>query len=397
MARREHVSSFNWVRVVLLWLLAAVACLAFSVYVAVHWVERQVLNTDNWVSMVAPLPKQPVVSTALGGVISDKVFAAVPVQQKVADALPPRAGFLAGPLTSQLHTITANASKRVVASDAFQTVWTGANRVAMGRLLATARGQTPPLQSRINERFNVNLSGSEGQLRQALGKASEAIPALQPAAHKTIAVSTNLHAGAQRVHQYVRTADTLNAVLPWVAIASFLGAVALSHRRRRTIIVLAAVVIGLMFLELIAVKVGRQTVIDAVRNPANVSAVGYVFDTLLHGLKQSIYVVLAVMVLLIAVLQLAAPVPWAAHAREYVHLEQIRDSRVMAGWHAARRWVRRWEYYLWVGIAAVILGILALATNVVSGQAAINALLAILSLLALVHIIASPPGITASG
>src|SRR4051812_38153689 len=90
-------------------LLILIGSLGFGVYVAVHWAERQILTPDNWVALVAPLPKQPVVSTALGSYITDQVFSAAEVKQRIEDALPPKAGFLAAPLASQLRTLTTSA------------------------------------------------------------------------------------------------------------------------------------------------------------------------------------------------------------------------------------------------------------------------------------------------
>lgn len=380
----------NRLRASLAALLVIVGCLAFSAYVVVHWAERQILNTDNWVALVSPLPKQPVVASALGGYISDQVFQNVAVQEKITSALPPQAGFLAGPLASQLKTLTTSAAQKLVASDAFQTIWSGANRIAMGRLLAQARGQTPPLQAKINEKFNINLSDSSGKLRDALGKASSAIPALQPAANKAINISTDLRSRPKRLQQYVKTTDTLAAVLPFLTVASFLGALALSAWRRRTTLVFALSIIVLMLVELIAIKWLRQETLNQVHNPANLSAVGYIYDTLVGWLKSMIYVVLAVMAVLSALLFLSSPAAWARSARSYIHIEKIRDSKVMAVWREARLWVKKYEYYLWLAVVVIALVILAIV-GTVTGRTVANTILLMLSLFALLHIIASPP------
>src|SRR5437660_702671 len=87
-------------------LLVISGCLSFSALVAVHWAERQIFTTDNWVAMVTPWPKQPAVYNALGSFISDQVFTNAPIQAEIADALPPKAAFLAGPLTGQLKSLT---------------------------------------------------------------------------------------------------------------------------------------------------------------------------------------------------------------------------------------------------------------------------------------------------
>ncbi|HEY4161147.1 MAG TPA: hypothetical protein VGM08_03735 [Candidatus Saccharimonadales bacterium] len=370
-------------------LLIAVGCLGLGTYVLVHWAERQFLTTDNYVALVSPLPQQPVVSTALGNYIGSQVFSNVDVQQKVADALPPRAAFLAGPLTDQLSRLTRQTAQRVVASDQFQAVWTTANRAAMNRLLTTARGQTPPLQAKIDQKFNINLAGASGQLRGVLGKASAAIPALQPAAQKAITVSTDLRSRADKVRQAIRTIDALNVVLPLVAITGFLGALALSAHRRRTTLAIAISVFVLMLVELVAIKGLRQSVLDRVRNPANLPAVGYIFDTFSGWLKNIIYVVIGVSVFVGAVGYLSGRSSIALALQRHLPLSSIAGSKAMGFWHTARAWTRKYEHYLWVGVVIVVLGATALFVSV-TWRAAINSLLLIISACSVIHIIATP-------
>jgi hypothetical protein len=371
-------------------LLVTVGCISFGAYVVVHWTESQILNTDKWVELVSPLPKQPVVSTALGSFISDKVFTEASVEQKISDALPPKAGFLAGPLAGQLKTLTTRASQRLVAGNAFQTIWSGANRAAMGRLLANARGQPTPLQSRISQRFNVDISGTSGQLQNALGKASAAIPALQPAADKALAVSADLHQRPRRIHQVIRTMDFLAAVLPWAVVASVLGALAFSGRRRLTGQWTATTVIVLMLVELIALKWGRQQTLEQVHNPGNLSAVSYIYDVLIGGLKTSIGVVIVAMLIVLVLLLLAGPARWAQALRDFVRLDRLRRSGIAEWLHAARLWVRRWEYYMWLVAAVLVLAAIALFTDEVSSRIIVNGVLLMISLFALLHIIATP-------
>ena len=380
----------RWLRTAGIWLLIAVGSLAFGGYVLVHWVERQVLTSDNWVALVSPLPKQPVVSTALGTYVSDQVFAAVPVQDAITNALPPRAAFLAQPLTNQLHSYTTAAAQKLVASDGFQALWTGANRAAIERLLATARGQTPPAQSKLSEKFDITINGTVAQLRQLLGTASEAIPALQPATQKTITIAADLHTRPHRVRQYVRALDILAVVLPLLVAASLLGALAFSRRRRRTLLAITVTVFILMLLELVSVKWLRQEVLGQVQNSANLDAVGYVYDTLVGLLRHMIFVVLILLAVLFGVLVLAGPARWAIALRSYVHMERLRDSRALVWWRSARSWIRRHELYIVLAIVVLVLLGMALFVPITS-KVLINAVLLIVSLLAALHIMATPP------
>lgn len=380
----------SWARTLVVTLLAMVASIAIGAYVVVHWAERQILDTDNWVALVSPLPKQPTVSSALGTYISDQVFSAVPVKNKIADALPPQAAFLAGPLTDQLRVLTTKASQKIVASDGFQAIWGGANRLAMNRLVAEARGQTPPVEAKLNEKFNIDISSARGQLRSALGTASEAIPALQPAADKVVKLSADLQARPRRVQQLVRTTDYLAAVLPWLIAASLLGLLAVSAYRRRTLLTMTMVVVILMLLELIGIKLLRQQVLDRVRNAANLDAVSYAYDALTQWLRHMIYVVIVGMVVLGGLLLLGGPAAWARQFRSYIKIDQLKNTRLLRAWRNVRLWLGRWEYYFWLGAVVLVL-VLVAVSNTVNARVVTNAALITVCLFAGLHIIATPP------
>src|SRR5579862_2398197 len=127
--QKVHLGSA--LRLGMVMLLIFLGCIALVGSTVTHWVEHQILTTNNWVAVVSPIPKQPVVASAISGYVTTQLFANVPVSQEIADALPPKASFLAGPLASQLQSLTNAVTYRVVVSDAFTTVWTTVNRSAM--------------------------------------------------------------------------------------------------------------------------------------------------------------------------------------------------------------------------------------------------------------------------
>jgi hypothetical protein len=382
-------SWLSLIRVAGLWLAAILAGLAFGIYILVRYVERQILTTDNYVTMVSTLPKDTRVSTALGNYIGNAVFDSQSVETKITQALPPRADFLAAPLTSQLQSLTNKTAQKIVASDAFLTVWTGANRAAMNRLVATSRGQPTPLQQRINQRFNLNLGDSRGRLSAALGSAAGAIPALQPTSQKVLALSTDLKTRPRRLQQVVKTTDSLSAILPFVIIGSLLAAIALSYRRRLTLLYTSIGVIVLALIELIAIRWLRGYTLDQIKNPANTSAVSYIYDTVMHSLRYSLGLTLFIMIVAIIVLLLAGPARVAEKVRGWLYIDRLRRSQVGELWQSARQWMMRWKYYFWLGSGIVVLGFVAVA-DAVNGRLIIQAIFLILSLWSLIYIFATP-------
>jgi hypothetical protein len=379
----------SWLRLTVVGVLIVAACISLSAYVLVHWVERQILDTDNYVALIGPLPQQPVVSTALGNYVADQVFSAAPVEAKIKDALPPQAAFLASPLTSQLQDLTARFSRKLVASDNFQSIWVGANRIAMNRLVSQARGQLTELQKRANERFNIDISGVREGLRSKLGTSATAIPALETAQARAVEVSANLHTKRATLHKAIRTADLLAVTLPLLAIACFLWAMAWALNRRNVALVTFTLVIIFMLIELIALKWSRQLTLDQVRNSANLSAVGYIFDTLIAWLVHMIYVVIGVSVVILALLIAFGPARWAQQLRQYIRLDRLRQSSAAVWWREARVWMKTYEYYIWLGATVFVFVLLATSDRVTSGVLT-NYILLLLSIFAVVHICANP-------
>jgi hypothetical protein len=376
-------------RTVLIGVLVGLGCILFAAYTFVRWTERQVLTTDNWVTFVTPLPKQPEVSSALGNYITSQVFANVPVEQKVADALPAKAAFLASPLTDQLHSALNKATVRVVSSDGFQTIWSGAHRAAMNRLLATARGQTPPLQARIKEKFNINLSGAKDQLGSKAGSISNVFPSLKTGNAQPLALSADLQLKRERLHQFVRLVDFLAKILPLLVLTLFLGALALAYRRRITLMIISIAMIALWLLELIGLKIAHTHVLDQVKNKSYEPAISFIYNSLVASLQHIVYTGLVLAFIIIVFCLVAGKASWARSLRGMLHTDKLHETRPLRWWREARYWVRQHEYYIWLVSGLLVLVYLAF-NAAVNWQTAINSLLIALSFIALIHIVATP-------
>lgn len=391
-SRIQNGSNRRWFEVLrfgIVGLLATIGCAAMVAYTASHWVERQVLTTDNWVAMVGPLPQAPVVTSALSGFITTHIFANVPIEQEIQNVLPPKAAFLANPLTSQLKSLTAKITGGVIKSDNFETIWTAANRKAMDRLTMNARGQTKPPSAKLEQKFSLNINDVKSKISDKLGNTSTALPTLNVNSGKVLAITTDLKAKRERVWSYVRSVDYLSAVLPFVMLVSFFGALAFAQRRRRATLIIAASSIVLLLLELIALKQTKQSVLSQVRVPGNEPAISYIFDTLTHSLKNIINTWLVGWLVILVICILSGPYDWAVSLRKLVRLDKAKDSSFFAGWYAVRGWTNRNMYYVWIAIGGITLFWLAFAANV-NNRVLSNSVLTALALIAIIYIIAHP-------
>src|SRR6195256_4318364 len=94
------------------------------------WVRNLVLDTNHYVDTVAPLAKNKAITDVVAKRATDRLFQQVDVEARAKDALPGRAQFPAGPISSGVQTFVHDAAVRALATEQFATVWENANRRA---------------------------------------------------------------------------------------------------------------------------------------------------------------------------------------------------------------------------------------------------------------------------
>lgn len=103
--------------------------------IAALWVNRQVLNTDNWTDTSAKMLADPTIRATLAAYMVDEIFDNVDVQGQLEEALPGRTKALAGPAAAGLRDLADRAAPQVLAKPRVQQAWEQANRVAHTQLL----------------------------------------------------------------------------------------------------------------------------------------------------------------------------------------------------------------------------------------------------------------------
>jgi hypothetical protein len=107
------------------------------------WVNRQVLNTDNWTATSSRLLEEKVIRDQVAGFLVDQLYENVDVEAEIRSALPPRAQPLAGPAAGAVRTFAERAARELLARPRAQLAWEGANRNAHKLLLRVLEGGGP--------------------------------------------------------------------------------------------------------------------------------------------------------------------------------------------------------------------------------------------------------------
>jgi hypothetical protein len=155
--RRHRIRS---VTTVVLIVLTSLAILATTVGV---WLNRSVWDTDRYVALVEPVADDPAVIDALATKLTDEVFVALDVQDRVERAvseiprIPDSATFVIGPIVAATKNLVHGRVETFLASDRFHDLWVRVNEAVHTKVVALLDGDYASLP-------NLELAGGEVRL-----------------------------------------------------------------------------------------------------------------------------------------------------------------------------------------------------------------------------------------
>jgi hypothetical protein len=104
------------------------------------WVNRQALETDNWVDTSGKLLEDEEIQKAVSTFMVNELFTNVDVEQRLQQRLPPQAQALAGPAAGGLRELADQLALRALQNPSVQQLWEDANRAAHEQLLEVLSG-----------------------------------------------------------------------------------------------------------------------------------------------------------------------------------------------------------------------------------------------------------------
>jgi len=218
--------------------IAASVCLVLSVLLAplaivTTWTKQELLNTDRYVSTVAPLADNRGLTDYLAGQVTDKLMTGLNVTAVARDSLPKRAQFLAAPLTGGIQTLVTNMAEKALASPQFKTIWTDANRAAHNQVqkALTGEGNTVTL---VNGKVTIDLSPIIQVVIKQLDARGITLFDKIPIVHTAIRLQLFDAQGLVTARQATKILVIMRYVLVAVAIILALVGFWLSGNRRRS-------------------------------------------------------------------------------------------------------------------------------------------------------------------
>lgn len=295
-----------------IWALIALAALVLFVGTLTIWVERQVLDTDNWVNTSGQLLEDDAVRELAADALVEAVFADGAAEQQIAEALPEQLAPLAPQAAALAQNAAGEAADRLLALPQTQTLWEEANRVAHERLVAILREEDSGALESSDGTVTLDLAPLAERLGDRIGVQVE-IP--EGAAEVTIVESDDIDAAQTAVRILdVLSAFVLIAVIALLAVAVWLAA----GRRREVLRRIGWTWVGVGILLLIIQRVGGGALIESITNAQTVDAGEAVWDIGTSLLRDISWAIVAYGLVAVLAAWVAGPSRWAIALRGLV-------------------------------------------------------------------------------
>ena len=270
----DHRAGARW-RAFFAALLITVGVLLAPVSVVAYWTKGYVNNTDQVVSSLAPLAKDPAVQAYLVDeivtVVNDNVdiesitsdlftgLQSLDLPQGAKDAL----ALLEKPAVQGIQGLIRSAASSIVTSDAFAQLWAQAVRVSQTQIVAALEGDpTSALVISGTGELGIQLGPIISEVKTELVNRGFTLAQNIPDVNRTIVVAqSDSLVQARTAYQLL---NVLGFVLPLVSLGLIAIGILLARRRARALIWAGLTLAASMALLAAGVAVGRIVFVNSV-------------------------------------------------------------------------------------------------------------------------------------
>jgi len=157
-------------------LVVAASVLAFLA-IFTSWVDRQLLDTNEWVDTSGRLLEDKEISDAVATYSVDQLYSNVNVTALVKKRLPDGLQQFASPASAGIRELATRATKRAFQSSRVQNLWQDANRVSHSQLVAILEDKSDAISSQ-NGKVVLDLQPIIYQLADRLGFKKQVVQAV---------------------------------------------------------------------------------------------------------------------------------------------------------------------------------------------------------------------------
>ena len=266
-------------------LLIAIATILSPVAVVAGWTRLQLTSEQAFLDTFGPLANDPQVQQYVSDRVVSEINNAVDINAIASDLftaignldLPPRAKsaiqLLQEPAVQGVNSLIQSTVDRFVQSDDFEAVWRQALVSAHSSLQVIAGDtlQDPNRALAIDEsgQISIQLAPIIAAVKERLIARGLTIAERIPAIDKSIVIAQT--DAVPKIKAAYATATVVGTWLPILVLVLFAAGVLTARRRRRTLIVAALCLAGVMAISLAGVAVGHLVFVNSLA-PATLSA-----------------------------------------------------------------------------------------------------------------------------
>ncbi len=192
------------------------------------WIERQALNTNDWVSTSDKLLQNETIRSALSEYLVDQLYENVDVEAELKAILPGETKQLAGPAAGGLRQVAGSGAEKVLETSTAQSLWEDANRSAHEQLVSVLEDKGEAVSTAEGE-VSLNLGSLLTNLAGQVGIGQQLAEKLPPDAGQIRILRSDQLKTAQNVATAIKG---LALVLSLLTFAAFAAAIYLSRDSR---------------------------------------------------------------------------------------------------------------------------------------------------------------------
>ncbi|MFJ1809212.1 MULTISPECIES: hypothetical protein [unclassified Streptomyces] len=337
-AERARRPTHHRVRSIVAVVLIVLGCVLAPLGVVAAWTSSIVGDTSRYVDTVRPLASDKDIQNAAANRVTNALMERLDLTALLQDAAPAQRpllekalGKLGPSLESAVRSFVHDKAQAVVASDAFEKIWTDANRRIHSSVEKALTGSGGGAVKIENDTVTLDLAPVVDRVKQRLVDSGMTVAGKIPEIHTDFTIVKSEDIG--KVKTYFRVLQLVGFWLPVIAVVLVAAGVLLSTHRRRVLIVAALCFAFATLLLGVALTVFRVVYLDAL--PAGVSqpAAGSLYDTLTRFLRTSVRSVVALGVVIAVAAWLTGPGRHAALVRRLWHsgIGAVRGTADQAG------------------------------------------------------------------
>jgi hypothetical protein len=276
------------------------------------WVRNLVLDTNHYVDTVAPLATNKAITDVVATRATNRLFQQVDVEAQAKDALPDRAQFLAGPISSGVQTFVEQAATRALATEQFATVWKNANRRAHTLVVKALTDEGKGVTIK-NDKVVLDLSAEIDEVIKRLDQRGVTVFDSLGEKQKNLQVELFDASQLEQARSAVHLLDRLRIVLVVLVFVLLGAALALSGNRRRTLMRWGIGLVAAMAVTAALLALGRSAYLSVAQNH---DAAAAAFDILVRFLRNGIRIIAALGLIVALAAFLSGPSRPAVWIRE---------------------------------------------------------------------------------